>query len=203
MVDVHQVLTLLDELMSKTGASATRATCIEQCGLFREVLRRLDIPVREIVTRVIFHVPGRQHACLLGFSDAERRAAKAQHAAPMNGGERGFQGHLVLIVAGQFLFDPSLCQVKYADGSYIMRREFIVLDTKAPILRKFPTFELHLTAQLDDGNSAEIIWTRKNNDGYKKSRAWEMDKTTQEVAGLLEREIRSRLAGARREGRDA
>ena len=152
------------------------ASCIASARTTIEVMNGYGLSAFEIPTCYSFEVPARKYARVGGFSVEEREEMRA-HAATWRddpGKDAGdyWNGHLIVLVEGRWLLDPSLDQVESEEFGVPGPNEIFVLDIEGQKFDPNAKFEIVLGLRLDSGDTATLTYRRIEDCTYLDTDAW-------------------------------
>jgi hypothetical protein len=150
------------------------ASCIAAARTTIEVMRMYGLHAVEIPTAYVFQVPARKYARIVGFSAEERAEMRAKSATWSDESPEGsgWNGHLIVLVEGRWLLDPSLDQVAAPQFGVPVSSEIFVVDTVGQDWNPTDQFRIKLGLILDSGDKAELMYQSTDDRSYLDTEAW-------------------------------
>lgn len=175
---------IMREWMPANSCIAAARVVIETMEIFN--LRAVAMPVC-----FAFQVPARKYARVAGFSAEERAEMESSAASWQDDLTRGpgWNGHLIVLVEGRWLLDPSLDQAASPEFGVDVPAEVFVIDTKGHSWNPGETFEAECKFVLDSGDTGSLMYRSTHDVSYLETEAW-----TDEGLPLLACSIASQMS---------
>ena len=161
------------------------ATCIEQTRILRDCLAHFGVTLTPVSTTLQVTCHDLDLTFLAGLSDEQRTHVQATAhnfvRRSTSDGSEGYNGHVVGVIDGEFLVDPTLSQASAPDRGLVIPREFVRLPLGGRRITPGKTI-LDVTFRLDNvflpfntepGLSIEVKWITRTDTSFTGHPAWE------------------------------
>lgn len=151
-----------------------RDSCIASVRTTIEVMRIFRLQAMEIPVSFVFEVPAKKYARVSGFTTAERNQMRRKSQTwrddiPPGG---GWNGHLIAVVEGRWIIDPSIDQAHAPEFGVEILPEILVVDISGQPWDPSDQFDVHIGLTLDNGEAAKLKYRSTKNQSYLDTEAW-------------------------------
>ena len=161
-----------------------RNTCIEQTRILLECLKRVGVPGRPEAVRLVVQCEALKLVFVSGSTAKERERARRKGIditeLDLNGKpiapcgqdtDQNRVGHVVAVINGRYLADPTLSQASMPDHGLTIEREIVFVGPFTQQLRT--NSEVAATFSLNSGQVIDVRWALTGRWDFRKTAAWE------------------------------